>query len=64
MKEKLDHIIDLLKDEESMLKERIRFGEWRFPYIPLEAVTSTDEDLLPSNSGLSVWDVVLAHPHY
>lgn len=54
--------VALLKAEESMREERIKIREWRFPYIPLEAVMHTDEKFLLPNPRLSMWDVDLTYP--
>lgn len=46
----------LMKREEEMKAERMRIREWRFPNIPLAAVTILSEDHLGAKPGMNIFD--------
>lgn len=48
--------------EEEMREERIKVGDWRFPYIPLESIIATEENYEDAQPNLDVFAVSLYRP--
>ena len=46
-----------LDGEMEMREERIKVGDWRFPYIPRAAITSTDEEYRPAQPDLHILSI-------
>ena len=50
------------RSEENLKSDRIKIQDWRFPYIPLEAIVNAEEEHKDADPGLDLFTIGLLQP--